>query len=65
MAKEIIFTFHRNGTVGIAPHGFPGETCKEATKAYEKALGGAGSSTPTEEMNMSAEAVLEQERLRA
>lgn len=50
MNGKITLTFHANGTVSVKPGGFVGATCKDATRAFEEALGTTISQEPTEEM---------------
>jgi hypothetical protein len=57
---EIII--HPDGTTSVTSSGFAGKSCKDATAAYEKALGTVTSDTPTSEMRLPE--VTEQERLR-
>lgn len=54
MNGKITLTFHENGTVSVKPEGFVGATCKDATRAFEEALGTTISQEPTEEMYQTA-----------
>ncbi len=47
--KQIIVKIG-GGQVNVQPVGYAGETCKDATKALEKALGKVIADTPTNEM---------------
>lgn len=48
--KSLTFTIDPQGHVQIVPEGYLGETCKDATKAFEKALGVKSSDIPLPEM---------------
>ena len=51
MNKSIAVTIHNDGSVTVAPQGFKGKKCKDATKFLEKSLGmNNPKSTPTGEM---------------
>ena len=57
MSKPTIhITIEPDGTVTIAPSGFKGGKCKQATKPFEDALGlDGGNSKPTAEMYQTEE----------
>lgn len=40
MPEEIVFTIGKDGAVKVEANGFVGEACKEATDAFQRALGG-------------------------
>lgn len=39
--KKIVFTIDETGAVSIDAQGYTGTSCKDATKAFEEALGAA------------------------
>ena len=47
--RKITVRIHK-GSVMVQPEGFKGETCKDATKLLEKALGTITSDVATQEM---------------
>lgn len=47
--KKIVVRIHK-GKVTVTPEGYQGETCKDASKLIEKALGKTVGDTPTNEM---------------
>ena len=46
--RKIVVKINK-GQVTVTPEGYKGETCKDATKLIEKALGKVTSDTPTAE----------------
>lgn len=47
--KQIVLEFQKDGTVRVAPKGFQGGECRDATKFIEEALGTVVSSEDTVE----------------
>ena len=47
--RKIVVRINK-GQVTVTPEGYQGETCKDATKLLEKALGKVTADTPTAEM---------------
>lgn len=60
--KEIIVTVDTHGQVTIAPKGYKGKSCLEATKQIEEALGIAGKRNHTAEFHQTEVKNTQQQR---